>query len=169
MLNYNDYFTALATQNKAIAHTPQLPKVARIDFEEEIVSIRKILNTNTPCLLYGFPEQKIVDTKADNPHLHTTIMLIVVKNVPNPNDFAAIDQTIQICQDISYQLIAKLYKDRTNTNSQHKPIIEGFDRNSVSFKQIQRYPGPNDYGIAAEFTLHQSIAKELHYQPEFWN
>jgi hypothetical protein len=168
-MDYNEYFIDIATKNKAIAHTTQNRKVTRIDFEEEVVSLRNNVETRTPCLLYGFPEQKIVDLKSDNPHLHTEIMLIVIKNAKSVNDFTEIDQLIQECQAILYQLIGKIYHDRSQQNSQFKPIIQGFDRNSVRFKQVQKYPGANDYGCAAEFTLHHSIAKEIKYQPQFWN
>ncbi len=166
MTDYDQYFQNLATNNRQILHTPEKPKVARIDYQEELFVTRNTVDTTSFCLLYGFPDSQIIDKKSDNPQLSTQVNLLVIKSVGTKQNFELINQTIMQATEIALQLIAKIHFDRIKQNT-----IKHFDRDGVTFNQITELSHeslPNCVGIAANLTIGEGIKQYVTYKPTDW-
>lgn len=161
--DYPAYFRQIATENIAISHTVAKPKFGRLEFDEDLISVKKGgISTQTPCLFVGFPRANVIDLLSDNTHNHTQVVMMIVKNC-KADDFLGIDAAIKECEAIGYQILGRLYNDYT------KAKLQGFDRNSIVISEVMRKPDLQDYGILFEFVLHRSISPEIYYKPEQWN
>lgn len=161
--NYYSYFEELASKHKLIAHTPDKPKIARLEYDDMGIKLVKTISAKTPVVGIGMPEQKINDKFSDNPHLITRIHLAVFASV-GKDDFPKITQTIELCQDIGFDFMAAIFKDKTSS----PPRIQSFDRNSIGITELHRFLDTQNYGVLFEFSLGRSIANELKYNPTKW-
>ena len=160
--NYHDYFEELATKLLAIAHNPLTHnRFARLEYREDTILYQTSLDIDNFCMILGLPEFRVGDKLSDNVHEYQSVEMYIVKNC-KPDDFVAIRQAQQAAKIIAYQIIAKIYKDKTNG------IIGGFDRNTITGEYCENVPTANEYGIMLAFTLHHSINKEIYYRPNEW-
>ena len=117
-------------------------------------------------MFVGFPLTTIKDKKADNIHEYTEVVLVVLQKAKK-QDYVGIAETIERCKTIAYQLLSKIMHDRTRYDSPY--FVHGFDANSV---KVSIESGSSfqltDYGVRVEFTMHQSIQKQLTYDPQQW-
>ena len=159
--NYHQYFMDLASQCIDIGHTAENQKFARLELNEDILVCKAKIDTATPCMFVGLIENNLIDRYADNPHIHTTVLMLIAKK-SKTMDFAAKADILKECEEIGYTVLSRIYKDKTEVK------IQGFDRNSISFSEVFDTPSTNDVGVLFRFVLHRSINPELYYDPAKW-
>jgi hypothetical protein len=160
--NYHDYFEELATKLLAISHNYLTHKrFARLEYGEDTISYQESLEIDNFCMLLGLPEFRVGDKLSDNVQEYQSVEMYIVKHC-KADDFAGIRATQQAAKIIAYQIIAKIYKDKT------QGIIGGFDRNTLTGTYCENVPTGNEYGIMLAFTLHHSINHEVYYRPTEW-
>jgi hypothetical protein len=155
---YSNYFEALATQLRDVAHTPEAPKFCRFNIEEILAGLAHGLVLDTPGLLLESFEGRLSED-GDNVMDNQDGAFLILKAC-ELEDFSAQNAIIDEAKRIGLKVIAKLRHDALRNQG-----LQHFDRNSVGYEKVGPVFG-NCYGYRFTFSFFNPIS--LRVDPADW-
>jgi hypothetical protein len=126
---YSNYFEALATKLRDVAHTKDNPKFARFNIEEILAGMAHGLDPVTPCLLLESFEGRLSE-EGDNVMDNQDAAFLIMQHC-ELEAFDAQNEIIDRAKKIGLKVVAKLRSDaRKDIGLKH------FDRNSVGYEKV---------------------------------
>lgn len=162
---FEEYFEDMAIHNKAIAHTPESRRFARLNIEEVLSGMRGDLDLSNWCLILEMYEGRLSENNSDNIMDNQASAFMVIKSVTQ-GDFSQERLTLKDAKIIAFQFLKKIRKDarvfpKTEAN-RYNGLVKNFDINTVGYNKV----GPvfdNCFGFRIEFSFSESIS--MAYDP----
>lgn len=156
--DYSDYFEAIATKLKDVAHTKDAPKFARFNIEEILAGMAHGLDPSTPCLLLESFEGRLSE-EGDNVMDTQDAAFLIIQHAAL-EDFKAQNGIIDRAKQIGFKVVAKMRHD-----ARLRQGLEHLDRNSIGYEKVGPIFG-TCFGYRFTFSFFNPVSLKLN--PADW-
>lgn len=152
------YFELVATEHLELRHTADDKHFFRMSAEEVLGDLHH--NIGYPAFVFVASEWSGINHKSDNYLLKRRLEWLVVKKVPQINDYDAQHAAYSSCELIAQNILARMWHDRNQCR-----VFAGVDLNSAVCHNV----GPlfdNAYGVRVEVDV--TTRSHLIHDPSKW-